>query len=103
MRAVSSLAPVLLLALAFGGPAHAAVATDTATTGRHLDMDSRAPLRCPVGGILVHTAYAPDAREASAKPRSLRSCFSATDRIGAGYTKLLSTSAVRRAHHRMRG
>ncbi|AQS88568.1 hypothetical protein AA101099_0296 [Neoasaia chiangmaiensis NBRC 101099] len=115
MRAVSCVLPVLTLAFGIGTtlPVVAAKAspvshdiatasepanTDDAATGRHLDMDNRAPLRCAPGANLVRTAYEPDR-----KPISLHSCFSATERIGAGYTSLLSTSAVRHPHHRLRG
>lgn len=35
--------------------------------------------------------------------RSLKSCFSDADRIGAGYTQFVSNSAVRHPHHRLHG
>ncbi|GBR00206.1 hypothetical protein ACFFGF_02005 [Asaia lannensis] len=70
--------------------------------GRHLDFDSRAPLRCTHAPHLVHTAYTPGEKPVSG-PVSLRSCFSDTDRIGAGYTQFVRNSAVRHLHHRMKG
>ena len=70
--------------------------------GRHLDFDSRAPLRCTRAPHLVRTAYTPDEKPAEGVV-SMRSCFSDTDRIGAGYTQYVRNSAVRHLHHRMKG
>ncbi|WP_025840700.1 hypothetical protein [Asaia platycodi] len=70
--------------------------------GRRMDFDSRAALRCSTAPHLVRAAYLAG-QERQEKTASLRSCFSDTDRIGAGYTQFVRNSAVRHPHHRMKG
>lgn len=102
-------AAALVISLAFTGAlagapgASASPEMPVENNGRHVDMSPRAPLRCPSRAPLVHTAYSPGAGETGAPMVSLRSCFSAADRIGAGYTQFVRNSAVRHPHHRVRG
>ncbi|GBQ86123.1 hypothetical protein [Asaia krungthepensis] len=114
MRCMPALAVVTILLLVQAMPcAHATPERPVEQQGRHLDFDSRAPLRCSTAPHLVRTAYEPGQNTGSpvaqveengaGRTVSLRSCFSDTDRIGAGYTQFVRNSAVRHPHHRMKG
>lgn len=108
MRCMPALAVFTISLLSQGMPwALASPERPVEQQGRHLDFDSRAPLRCTRAPHLVHTAFVPQGNEpAHDSPGtviSLRSCFSDTDRIGAGYTQFVRNSAVRHPHHRMKG
>ncbi len=103
MRCMPALAVVTFSLLALGCPvAQATPEYPVEQQGRHMDFDSRASLRCSRTAHLVRTAYRPDT-EHQDRTVSLRSCFSDSDRIGAGYTQFVRNSAVRHSHHRMKG
>ncbi|WP_336945988.1 hypothetical protein [Asaia sp. HN010] len=103
MRRMPILAAVTFSLLVTGsGVGLAAPEHPVEQQGRRMDFDSRAALRCSTAPHLVRTAYVPG-QDRQAMRVSLRSCFSDTDRIGAGYTQFVRNSAVRHLHHRMKG
>ena len=77
---------------------HSRAIAPTISGDRHLDFDGRATLVCSREHLLMRTAWEPG--RAAPSPKS---CFRATERIGAGYTRLLSTSVLKRPHHTIRG
>ncbi|GBR05061.1 hypothetical protein HW511_06670 [Asaia siamensis] len=103
MRRMPILAAVTFsLLVTASGVALAGAEHPVEQSGRRLDFDSRAALRCSTSPHLVRTAYVPG-QDHQEKPVSLRACFTDTDRIGAGYTQFVRNSAVRHPHHRMKG
>ncbi|GAN54999.1 hypothetical protein [Tanticharoenia sakaeratensis] len=90
MRALSSVITLLCLIVATAHPALADDAARTAPTNPAMHGSHA----CLFQHMLIHTAYRP-----SAPPQG---CASGASRIGAGYTRLLSTSALRHPHTRLR-